>query len=94
MTSCLSSSSLGRALGPRGCLHGEPGIGPGDRQSQASQRTDQRGHNARGGYNKEPAHVDGIGCPATGGTSLASPWPPLYLFVSLGGGEPNDDKIC
>ena len=61
---------------------------------QPAREPSQRGHNARGGYNKAPAHVDGIGCPATGGTSLASPWPPFYLFVSTGGGEPNDDKIC
>ena len=83
--STKSSSSLGLALGPRGWLRGEPWIGPGDWQSQVNQEQGQRGHNARGGYSKAPAHVDGIGCPATGGTSLASPWPPLYLFVSLGG---------
>ena len=46
------------------------------------------------GLQQSTAHLDGIGCPATGGTSLGSPWPPFYLFVSLGGGEPNDDKIC
>ena len=39
----------------------------------------------RGGYK---SRLDGIGCPAAGGTSLASPWPPFYLFVSTRG-EPN-----
>ena len=61
---------------------------------QPAREPSQRSHNARGGYNKAPVHLAGIGCPATGGTSLASPWPPFYLFISLGGGEPNDDKIC
>ena len=82
---CKASS--GSPLGPRGCLRGEPWIGPGDWQSQVNQRKTKRGHNARGGYNKAPAHVDGIGCPATGGTSLGSPWPPFYLFVSSGDGD-------
>ena len=45
-------------------------------------------------HNVALAHLDGIGCPATGGTSLASPWPPFYLFVSTRRRAEHKDKIC
>ena len=68
------------------------GLVQGTGRAKLEEKQRQGGHNA--GAQQSPAHLDGISCPATGGTSLGSPRPPFYLFVSLGGGEPNDDKIC
>ena len=60
------------------------GLVQGTGRLRLAREPSQRGDNARGGYNKAPAHVDGIGCPATGGTSLASPWPPFTCSFQLG----------
>ena len=62
--------------------------------SQYPENQSTRPQRARGLLQSTGAHVDGIGGPATGGTSVGLLGVPFYLFVSRGGGEPNDDKIC